>query len=129
MRLILLSLLVLLTHLWGTEEPSFHWEYALVTAYADCEQCCYPLTHITGDGRHIAGRYVRGVAADPRAIPYHTTIEVPGYGVTVVDDTGSAMRRDWRHHHIIHIDLRLPTFDDAVDYGVKHLWIKVFDSP
>lgn len=64
-----------------------------------------------GDGRTSIGKDARstyGIAADPRAIPYGSTIFVEGYGTYRVDDTGGALRRSYRNNGEIVLDLRIP---------------------
>lgn len=127
MQSLLLMLLLFLQRHPELVEPPYHWAYVETTAYADCPECCPDQTHITADGKHIGGRYVRGIAADKRAIPYHTRVWIPGYGATEVDDTGAAMRNDWRDHHRIHIDLRMRNYEAAMEYGVRYVWIKIYE--
>lgn len=61
-----------------------------------------------------------GIAADPRTLPYGTTLYVSGYGEFKVDDTGGAMRQAWINDNVIHIDLRIPeTRFDGVKRSIK----------
>lgn len=60
---------------------------------------------ITSIGKCAIKTY--GVAADPKAIPYGSTVHVAGYGVYKVDDTGGAMRKSYRKGEI-RLDLRIP---------------------
>lgn len=79
---------------------------ATTTAYvAEAAQCGSDYLNTATMTR---AREVYGIAADPRAIPYGTTLHVAGYGVFPVDDTGGAMRQAWRRSRTIHLDLRIP---------------------
>lgn len=99
---------------------------ALVTAYCPCEKCC---------GRNARGltclrqsAWCPGVAVDPRAIPYGTRLVVPGYNdgrPVVADDTGGAMRRDWRLKKRLHIDVRVTYHWQAQQFGRQTITIKV----
>ncbi len=96
---------------------------ALVTAYCPCLECCGEYSDgITSRGRDA--KTTRGVAVDPRAIPYGSIVNIPGYGSFVADDTGGAMRRDW-DKGILHIDLRFNDHCKALEFGRKNLAITV----
>jgi 3D (Asp-Asp-Asp) domain-containing protein len=62
-------------------------------------------------GGHLktaAGRDARlgyGCAVDPRAIPYGSRLHIGGR-VYVADDTGSAMRKDYKRG-VVHVDIRV----------------------
>lgn len=97
---------------------------AEVTAY-DPRACCCPGT---SDGRTSLGDNawtLDGVAADSRAVPYRTRVWIPGAGWREVDDTGSAMRRSWRHGRT-HIDLRLATHAEARRWGAQRLEVHLY---
>ena len=96
---------------------------AKVTAYCPCEKCC----GASADGVTSRGRdayKTRGVAVDPKRIKYGSMIEIPGAGTFVADDTGGAMRNAKGHH----IDLRFPTHQEALNWGVKNLIITVTEK-
>lgn len=98
---------------------------AKVTAYEPSSKSCGS----SADGKTSIGEnawVMDGVAADPRAIPYGSYVEIPGVGVREVDDTGSAMRRSWRSHGRYHIDLRVKYVSQAQRWGVKYLDVKLY---
>ncbi|MCL5256642.1 MAG: ubiquitin-like domain-containing protein [Chloroflexi bacterium] len=70
---------------------------------------------ITATGR----RATRGiVAVDPRVIPFHTRMYIPGYGYGVAEDTGGMIRGN-------HVDL---CFDDS-DWGTMQWgarWVTIY---
>lgn len=66
-------------------------------------------------GRHIA-------AADPKKLPYGTILEVPGYGLVEIQDTGGALRRDNKN---IRIDLFHETYNSAMNFGVREAEVKI----
>jgi len=94
-----------------------------VTAYCPCEKCCGKYS----DGLTAIGRNAKttlGVAADPKLLPYGTKLEIPGIGVRKVDDTGGAMRQSAKKG-IYHIDVRFHNHEQALNFGVRWLNVKV----
>jgi len=89
----------------------------IVTAYDPDEECCGEFA----DGYTSTGAdaYTRGVAVDPTVIPYGTTLDIPGYGVVEADDCGGKIKKN-------HIDVRFTTHQDALNWGVQHLKVKVY---
>lgn len=99
-----------------------------VTAYTPGEESCGKFT----DGKTSTGRnawHVSGVAADPTALPYGTVVEIPGMGLRLVDDTGSAMREAWKKDRLVHIDLRFNSTEEAMQWGVRTLNVHVYRKP
>lgn len=97
---------------------------ALVTSYAPLDPNAVDGMCYEGDPSVTStGSKVRmGVAAaDPKKLPYGTIIEVPGYGLAIVEDTGGAMRSASG----IHIDVFLPTRAEAYSWGRKNLEVKI----
>ncbi len=93
---------------------------AIVTGYTGFDKRCdgkWWKFNRTSTGRNA--KLTRGVAVDPRAIPYGTRVIIPNVGTFSADDTGGKMRQDWRKRGIIHIDVRFPTFREAKNWGVK----------
>lgn len=121
-----------------TDEPlvpqhtESNWWYvrATVTAYSphDKIDSGHPSTKDTKTSTMVDWRFnPYGIAADPKAIPYNTSIYVPGYleksspnTAYPVDDTGGRMRRSWRRG-VLHIDLRFKTESSAKQWGTKEL--------
>ena len=59
-----------------------------VTAYCPCEICCGKWA----DGYTASGATAVGqIVAAPSTIPFGTVLEIPGYGVAVVQDRGAAI--------------------------------------
>lgn len=99
---------------------------ATVTAYCPCSICCGQFS----DGKTSTGRdafKTRGVAADPKVIPYGSVVKIPGYGSFKVDDTGGAMRQATKSGRV-HIDLRFNSHKQALKFGRKNLVITVEDK-
>jgi 3D (Asp-Asp-Asp) domain-containing protein len=126
-------------------QPKGEWVWARVTAYCPCEICCGK--EITDPAYGITSTQVNvlsgnpndayGIAADPRAVPYGTTIYVPEYWESLqrnrtfiptdpiqVDDTGGGMRRSWSREGVIHLDVRYRTHSAAQNWGRR--WMRVF---
>ena len=99
--------------------------WATVTAYCPCARCCgRGSPGITSTGRSA---WRPGIAADPQAISYGTRIDVPGYGLHVVDDTGGAMRRSWRVGGRLHLDIRMNYHWQARNWGKRLLKVRVYE--
>ncbi len=100
--------------------------WAIVTAYCPCRICCGR----SANGRTSTGTtaWRPGAAADPRALPYGTRIHVEGYGYTEIDDTGGAMRRNWRRNGMLHVDIRMTYHYQARRWGRRVMKIRVYDA-
>jgi len=59
-----------------------------------------------------------GAAVDPSVIPYGSIIILSDGSFYRVDDTGGAMRKATKQG-TIHIDIRMPTHEQAMQFGVK----------
>lgn len=107
-------------HGWHREET------ALVTAYCPCAKCCGTQSPgITSIGKTA---WKPGLAADPIYLHYGTEVFVPGYGMSVIDDTGGAMRRHWRRDGMLHIDVRMTYHYEARKWGKRYLRVKIYES-
>jgi len=92
-----------------------------VTGYCPCKNCCSQYS----DGKTSTGKdawKTDGVAADPKILPYHTKLVIPGVGIREVDDTGGGMRQSAKKG-IWHIDVRFPRHEEAKKFGVR--WLNV----
>lgn len=88
-----------------------------VTAYCPCEQCCGRYSDgITATGNDA---YQKGVAVDPSVIPYGSAIDIPGYGAVEADDCGAAIKKN-------RLDVRFKTHQEALNWGVKYLTVRVY---
>mgnify|MGYP001565818679 FL=1 len=100
-----------------------------VTAYCLCQKCCgkWAADKVrktsTGDDATIYD----GVAADPKLLPYRTRLNIPGVGVKEVDDTGGAMRQSAKKN-VTHIDVRMPSHQEALKFGVRWLDVTMLPS-
>lgn len=101
-------------------------ENALVTAYCPCSKCCG--THSPGITSTGKNAWTPGLAADPIKLDYGTKVFVNGYGMSVVDDTGGAMRRHWRRDGLLHIDVRMTYHYEAREWGKKYMKVKIYDE-
>ncbi|MDR2391654.1 MAG: 3D domain-containing protein [Planctomycetota bacterium] len=101
-------------------------EVAMVTAYCPCARCCgLSSPGVTSIGKNA---WLPGLAADPAYLDYGTRIFVPGYGLSVMDDTGGAMRRHWRRNGILHIDIRMTYHHEAKRWGRQYLRVKIYEE-
>ena len=109
------------------------------TAYCPCGKCCewkrswkppFKPVFATGPNKgkpKIVGMTASGsmakkgtVAADTRFYPFGTVMEIPGYGMGRVEDTGSAIKGQLR------IDLFFKSHNDALEWGRKRLSVQVW---
>lgn len=101
-------------------------EVALVTAYCPCSKCCGTQSPgITSIGKNA---WTPGLAADPLYLDYGTRVFIPEYGLSVIDDTGGAMRRHWRRNGLLHIDVRMTYHYEARQWGSHYLRVKIYDE-
>lgn len=98
------------------------WIRVLTTGYCPCAICCgEDADGITARGRRV-DRHPFGIASDPGLVTPWLTLDIPGYGRAIVDDTGGAMRQSARRG-VVHLDLRFTTHAEARRWGRRHLWI------
>ena len=97
----------------------------IVRAYSPWDACDaeYRLKHpipITARGNNCYD-FPYGIAGDLSAYPKGTTIDVPGYGNHLVDDTGG----DIRKAKVKWIEVRFKTSAEAKEWGVKTLKVRI----
>ena len=86
-----------------------------ITAYCPCENCCGQFADgITASGAPAKGKLI----AAPKSIPFHTWIDIPGYGYAEVLDRGGAIKGR-------RLDLLFPTHQEALNWGVQYLEIRL----
>jgi 3D (Asp-Asp-Asp) domain-containing protein len=115
-------------------KPSANWMtvVALVTAYTPGVESCGD----SADGRTSTNRstdvHPYGIAADGAVLPPGSLIKVPEYmdvsfpdRAWEVDDTGGDMRKNFRDHYIVHLDLRYRTVVSANKVGRQWMEISV----
>ena len=109
-----------------------------LTGYCNCGACCNwhrtwfglgspVISTGPGAGRHKdVGRTSSGaearrgtIAADVSRYPYGTIVEIPGYVLGRVEDTGGAIKGD-------HMDLWFPDHDAALRWGRQRKLVKVW---
>lgn len=117
------------------EQDGANWQMAFVkvTAYCPCTICCgdWALTDLlereTASGTPLKPLIDNniGFVAAAVTIPFGTKLQVPGYNdnnpVYVLDRGGAIDEGD--------IDVFFPTHQEALNWGVKHMWILVFTDP
>jgi len=88
------------------------------TAYtASCEGC----SGTTATGVDLkANPDAKVIAVDPKVIPLGSKVYVEGYGVATAADTGGAIKGN-------RIDVFIPTEDGALEWGNKHITVKIID--
>lgn len=99
---------------------------AVATAYCPCALCCGD----SADGLTATGASAlsRGIAADWRIVGPGEILDVPGYGIAAVDDTGAAMRRATESDPpYLLLDLRFPSHKEALQWGRKSLTVTVIE--
>lgn len=92
-----------------------------VTAYCPCDYCCGDWADgITANG-HVIKQGDRFVAAD-RRYSFGTKLLIPGYNssqIVKVFDRGGAIKNN-------RLDVFFNTHQEALEWGVQHLDVKVF---
>lgn len=88
------------------------------TAYtASCEGC----SGITATGINIkANPNQKVIAVDPSVISLGSKVYVEGFGEATAADTGGAIKGN-------RIDVFIPSKQDAIDFGVKHLKVTILN--
>ena len=87
-----------------------------VTAYCPNECCCGKYA----DGTTASGHKAEGkIVAAPKTIPFGTKVSIPGYGQGIVRDRGGAITEG-------RLDVLFPTHQEALDWGVKYLEVKLW---
>ncbi|MEK3980130.1 3D domain-containing protein [Psychrobacillus sp. FSL K6-2836] len=101
-------------------EPVSSGEEMIVTATAYTAYCegCSGTTAYGIDLRANPDQKV--IAVDPRIIPLGTKVWVEGYGEAIAGDTGGAIKGN-------KIDVFIPSYDNAIAWGVKEVKIKVIN--
>lgn len=92
-----------------------------VTAYAPHDN----KSGICGGGLTSLGKEPEKdiIAVDPKEIPYGTRVYIPGYGESIAGDTGPAIRS----YEGIAIDVYMPTYKEAIQWGVKYVWCAIYE--
>ncbi|HZK81823.1 MAG TPA: 3D domain-containing protein [Humisphaera sp.] len=96
--------------------------WMFVTAYCACKKCCGShAVGMTASGRPISYNGGHFIAADTTILPYGSKVIVPGYDdghpVEVIDRGGAIKGA--------HIDVFMPTHEEAVEWGKKRLEITI----
>lgn len=105
---------------YDTEERAVVEKEITVTATAYTAYC-YGCSGTTAYGIDLrANPTEKVIAVDPTVIPLGTRVWVEGYGEAIAGDTGGAIKGD-------RIDVFIPSYDDAIDFGVKELTVKILD--
>lgn len=98
---------------------------AIVTAYAPYDNKSGMCNDGTPDTTATNTKPKRGtIAADPKRIPYGTKLYIPEYGYGIVEDTGSALRKDKDN---IRIDVYMDTYEEAIEWGKKEMIIYIIE--
>lgn len=86
-----------------------------ITAYCPCVKCCGKWADgITASGAKAEGKLI----AAPPEIPFGTWIDIPGYGMAEVLDRGGSIKGR-------RLDVLFPTHQEALEWGVKYLEIRL----
>lgn len=99
---------------------------AIVTAYAPYDNKSGMCNDGTPDTTATNTKPKRGtIAADPKRVPYGTKLYIPEYGHGIVEDTGSALRKDKDN---IRIDVYMDTYEEAIEWGKKEMTIYIIEQ-
>lgn len=93
--------------------------YMQATAYNwDCSSC--DGRGLTATGYDLKANPNGVIAVDPSVIPLGTKVWVEGYGYAIARDTGGNIKGN-------KIDLHMPSSEQAVNYGVQNVQVKIID--
>ena len=96
----------------------------IVTAYSpDAQSCGEFADGITASGYSVKTNGMKFVAADTSMLPFGTMLSIPGYDdgfVVPVLDRGGAIKGN-------HLDALFPTHEEALQWGVRHLDVTVWE--
>jgi len=108
----------------GSSDYSYSRYRVITTGYCPCSICCGKFADgITATGTNA---YNPGIAIDPNIFDLGSHFDVPGYnrrknGSWIkADDTGSKIKG-------YHIDLRFKTHKEAMHYGKKIIYVRVWN--
>lgn len=87
-----------------------------VTAYSSTKDQTDSDPFITASGAKV---YYGAVAVDTNLIPFGTKLEIPGYGIGIAEDRGSAIKGHC-------IDVWMPSREEALEWGVRYVKVKVY---
>ena len=97
---------------------------ARVTAYAPFDNqsgiCADENPNSTSTGKVPGPSYA---AADPSRLPYGTKLNIPGYGVVEIQDTGGALR----NYEGIAVDIFKSSYSEAMQWGVQYLEVEILE--
>lgn len=97
---------------------------ARVTAYAPFDNqsgiCTDSDPTSTATGKTPGRLYA---AVDPDKLPYGTLINIPGYGIVEIQDTGGALKGTDE----LRIDVYMDTHSEALKWGIKWLEVQIVD--
>ena len=102
---------------------SFYFKLMRVTAYCPCEKCCGKFSDNVTSSGYIIGEGDRFVAA-PEEYDFGTSVAIPGYSndqPVLVRDRGGAIKGNT-------LDVFFDTHQEALEWGVKFLNVKIYDK-
>lgn len=102
--------------------PGLRWVKVRTTGYCPCALCCGLFSDGHTSINRVVATYPFGIAVEPKLVPYRTWVDVPGYGLALVDDTGGAMRQSGQRG-VVHFDLRFTTHTQAKAWGVRSMYV------
>lgn len=101
-------------------EPASSGKELMVTATAYTAYC-KGCSGTTAYGINLRENpHLKVVAVDPNVIPLGTRVWVEGYGYAIAGDTGGAIKGN-------KIDVFIPSYDEAMQWGVKKVKVKILD--
>lgn len=101
-------------------EPASSGKELMVTATAYTAYC-KGCSGTTAYGINLRENpHLKVIAVDPNVIPLGTRVWVEGYGYAIAGDTGGAIKGN-------KIDVFIPSYDEAMQWGVKKVKVKILD--
>jgi 3D (Asp-Asp-Asp) domain-containing protein len=90
-----------------------------ITAYCSCQKCCGKSDGIPASGKKIKYGYVAC-----NWLAFGTKIKIENLGIFEVQDRGAKSLFGSKTNHIKHLDVYLPSHQQARIFGVKYLKVQ-----
>lgn len=95
-----------------------------LTAYCACVKCCGKSDAITASGK----RAKTGMVA-VNWLPFGTRLLIKGHGIYTVQDRGAKSQFGSKTNRIKHLDIYMPTHQQARQFGVQYADVTVLAVP
>jgi 3D (Asp-Asp-Asp) domain-containing protein len=99
----------------------------LLTAYCACEKCCGKKPNNPAYGLMASGKKVYDGAVACNWLPFKTKLLIGGKIYTVEDRGAKSLFGD-KNNHIKHIDIYMPSHNEALKWGKKYMSVTIINN-